>query len=175
MLFLYLSLFFPCRNMQCFWWFSGRYFYSILGAFRCHYQHLFSLVFWCFFDVVFFCFFVEFCRKWVPILLPGTTHFRQVFRVFFGIRFLHWFWMDCWSILEPFWSDSGSGKRCFQDVFSAEFGSTCWHLFPLHLLLFLNYSNILLISEMLLTIYKYVRTLNVVFVHRSALSRLSSL
>jgi hypothetical protein len=48
-------------------------------------------------------------------------------------------------------------------------------LFPLHLLLFLNYSNIFIISEMLLTIYKYVRTLNVVFVHRSALSRLYSL
>ena len=124
---------------------------------------------------MFFLFFCGIQPKMGPNSIARDHPCSSIF-VFFSEFY---FYIDFEWIFEAFWSHFGAilalEKRCFQDVFSAEFGSTCWHLFPLHLLLFLNYSNIFIISEMLLTIYKYVRTLNVVFVHRSALSRSYSL
>ena len=99
--------------MQCVWWVFGRCFWSILGAFRCHYQRLFSLVFKCFWDVVFLVYFVEFNRNWVPILWAGTL----IFHAFSTPRFVHRFWMDSGSILEQLWGDFGSEKgasRTFQ-------------------------------------------------------------
>ena len=84
----------------------GSVFCFILGALGCHYQHLFSLVLWCFFDAVFFRFLVEFIRNWGPILLTRTLFFHA----FFAPRFLHRFGMDLWCILEPFWLISAPEK-----------------------------------------------------------------